>query len=65
MGFGPVIEPPHKEAFLTKSSFESFENGKFNRVPLMMGMTTLETALFSDGELLLFDFECQILTQHF
>lgn len=49
-GFGPIIEPPHEDAFLTQPVFDIFESGKFNKVPVIMGMTNLETALFTDGE---------------
>lgn len=48
-GFGPVIEVPHQDAFITSSAFKIFESGKFNRVPLILGMTTLETITFIDG----------------
>lgn len=49
-GYGPTIEVPHKDAFVTEVPFDSFESGKFHRVPLIIGTTTLETALFSDGK---------------
>lgn len=48
IAFGPTIEPPHEGAVFTESSFDAFKAGRFNRVPLIMGLTSLETAIFSD-----------------
>lgn len=49
-GYGPTVEIPHEDAFVTELPYESLENGNFHRVPLIIGTTTLETALFSDGK---------------
>ncbi|XP_050314656.1 esterase FE4-like isoform X2 [Anthonomus grandis grandis] len=45
--FGPVIEPPTKDAFLTVQSFKAFQSGSFNRVPVMMGVNSQESKFFT------------------
>lgn len=50
-GFGPTLETPHQEAFITKPAFEIMENGEFSRVPLILGMTSLEAITFFDGKI--------------
>ncbi|XP_074039007.1 juvenile hormone esterase [Leptinotarsa decemlineata] len=36
--FAPVVEPAHENAFLTEKMYSAIENGRANRVPLMIGM---------------------------
>ncbi|KAJ8925576.1 hypothetical protein NQ315_009416 [Exocentrus adspersus] len=45
--FTPVIEHDHEDAFITQSSYSLLETGKFARVPLMIGTTSLEFNFFS------------------
>lgn len=45
---GPVIEPAHAEAVITGKSHDLLKNGQFNRVPIMIGHTSLE-AHSNDG----------------
>lgn len=44
--FLPTIEPNHKDAVITEKSFENFANGKFHRVPVLMGYNSLEMLYF-------------------
>ncbi|XP_050306074.1 venom carboxylesterase-6-like [Anthonomus grandis grandis] len=41
--YTPVIEHEHENPFLTKHQYESFENGSFNRVPLLIGFNAEES----------------------
>ncbi|KAL3274579.1 hypothetical protein HHI36_015962 [Cryptolaemus montrouzieri] len=48
LSFAPTLEPPHKDAFITKETFhEMLQTGEFNKVPVMMGLTSDETVFFS------------------
>ncbi|XP_057666850.1 carboxylic ester hydrolase-like [Diorhabda carinulata] len=47
--FAPTIEPHHNGAFITKSVYSSFEKGDFHKVPIMMGINSLETLFFAGG----------------
>lgn len=49
-GYGPTVEVPHEDAFVTELPYDSLEKGNFHKVPLIIGTTTLETALFADGK---------------
>ncbi|RZB40147.1 COesterase domain containing protein [Asbolus verrucosus] len=40
--FGPVIEPKGEEAFLTEKMYELVRDGKYIKVPLMIGFTSEE-----------------------
>ncbi|CAG9863042.1 unnamed protein product [Phyllotreta striolata] len=51
--FAPSIEPEHKGAFLTKTVYETFQRGDFNKMPVLMGVNSLETLFFADGLVLL------------
>ncbi|CAH1954705.1 unnamed protein product [Acanthoscelides obtectus] len=45
--FTPTIEVDHKDAFITDLTYNSLENGNFAKVPIIMGMTSLETVFFA------------------
>lgn len=47
--FTPTIEPEHDGAVLTEKMFGLLESGKFNKVPIMMGFTTLEWGFLKYG----------------
>ncbi|RZC41516.1 COesterase, Abhydrolase 3 and/or Peptidase S9 domain containing protein [Asbolus verrucosus] len=47
--FGPVIEPEHDNAFFTKKSHQLLVEGKFSKVPCIVGFNSLEAAV---------DFDC-------
>lgn len=47
--FTPTIEPYHNGAFITKSVYSSFEKGDFHKVPVMMGINSLETLFFASA----------------
>nr|WCC58183.1 carboxylesterase [Pharsalia antennata] len=49
LAFTPVIECDHKDAFLTESSYSLLENGKFARVPLIIGTTSMEMIFFKEA----------------
>nr|WCC58151.1 carboxylesterase [Pharsalia antennata] len=40
--FAPVIENDHEDAFITERMYGSLEKGNFNKVPLVVGMTSEE-----------------------
>lgn len=40
--FAPVIECDHEDAFVTERMYGSLEKGNFNKVPLVVGMTSEE-----------------------
>ncbi|CAH1119276.1 unnamed protein product [Phaedon cochleariae] len=42
--FGPVIEPYHKDAVVDQENIEVMSTGKFQRVPLLIGMNSNEAA---------------------
>ncbi|XP_056632196.1 juvenile hormone esterase-like [Diorhabda sublineata] len=44
--FGPVIEPPHPTAFLTKRSDELLVIGNFSKVPMLLGFTSNEMMIW-------------------
>lgn len=44
--FGPVIEYKHKGAFISESTYSLLESGSFNRVPILMGVTSDESVFF-------------------
>lgn len=41
--YTPVIEHEHEDAFLTRLQYESFENGDFTRVPVLIGLNAEES----------------------
>ncbi|XP_050314910.1 uncharacterized protein LOC126749251 [Anthonomus grandis grandis] len=41
--YAPVIEVPHEEAFLTEKQWGLFESGRYNKVPIFIGMTSEES----------------------
>lgn len=40
--YSPVLEPDHDDAFITKSMYESFVSGDFNKVTTIIGMNAEE-----------------------
>ncbi|XP_023309806.1 venom carboxylesterase-6-like isoform X2 [Anoplophora glabripennis] len=48
LAFTPVIEYNHKDAFVTESSYSLLEKGKFAKVPLIIGTTSMEFILFKN-----------------
>ncbi|CAG9838800.1 unnamed protein product [Diabrotica balteata] len=56
---GPVIEVPHKTAFLTVKSDKSLLSGEFTRVPLLLGYTSNELSTMAQellsGSVSIFD----------
>ncbi|XP_030754488.1 esterase E4-like [Sitophilus oryzae] len=44
--FTPVVEPDHDGAVLTNYTFSLLEKGKFNKVPVMTGVTSLEMLIY-------------------
>lgn len=44
--FAPVIEPFHSDAFITEKSHQLFAEGKFQRVPVLLGITSMEILYF-------------------
>lgn len=42
MPLGPVIEPESSDAVITGKSYDLQKNGDFNKVPILMGHTSLE-----------------------
>ncbi|KAL3278472.1 hypothetical protein HHI36_013791 [Cryptolaemus montrouzieri] len=40
--FAPVIEPNHNGAFLSKGSYEIIKSGNYQKMPAMLGYTSLE-----------------------
>ncbi|RZB38725.1 COesterase domain containing protein [Asbolus verrucosus] len=43
--YGPVIEPEHDNAFFTKKSHHLLVEGKFSKVPCIVGFNTLEVSV--------------------
>ncbi|XP_050301907.1 venom carboxylesterase-6-like [Anthonomus grandis grandis] len=41
--YAPVIEVPHEEAFLTEKQWGLFESGRYNKVPIFIGMNSEES----------------------
>jgi len=51
--FVPVVEPPKTEgAFLTEEPTKLLEEGRFTKVPMMMGVNDLEGAIAAMGKFL-------------
>ena len=51
--FGPVIEPPGTEgAFLTEEPRKLLKEGRFAKVPMMMGTTDVEGGFLFIGKTL-------------
>ncbi|XP_060531567.1 uncharacterized protein LOC132705150 [Cylas formicarius] len=50
--YAPVVEADHEGAFLTELMYESFENGRFNRVPILMGLVAEESLMNIGNEYL-------------
>ncbi|XP_030749177.1 venom carboxylesterase-6-like isoform X2 [Sitophilus oryzae] len=48
--YAPVIEVSHNDAFLTKPQYGLFENGTFNKVPIIMGMNAEESLALLSGD---------------
>ncbi|XP_050504210.1 esterase FE4-like isoform X2 [Diabrotica virgifera virgifera] len=44
--FTPTIEVDHEEAFITSSPTELIRQQKYTKVPVLMGMTTMEAGIF-------------------
>ncbi|KAJ8958822.1 hypothetical protein NQ318_019583, partial [Aromia moschata] len=45
--FNPVIESNHKDAFISENTYTLLESGRFNRVPVLIGVNSLEAIFFS------------------
>lgn len=48
-----MVEPVHKEAFLTELQYEAVKNGHWNRVPLLIGINSEEQIGWATGKLVL------------
>lgn len=48
--FAPTLEHEHEGAFITESMYESLKNGKFNRVPFVMGVNSEESLGMADSK---------------
>lgn len=46
--YGPVIEPEHDGAFFSQNSDEFLRQGRFHRVPLLMGFNSNEAAVATE-----------------
>ncbi|CAG9856921.1 unnamed protein product [Phyllotreta striolata] len=51
--FSPVIEPPHEGAFFSSYSHQLLSEGKFNRVPVIMGINSNEANVIDDIPLII------------
>lgn len=47
--FGPTIEKPNKDAFLTEHPVDIMLSGNYNKVPIMLGFTSREGMLMEIG----------------
>ncbi|KAG5860162.1 hypothetical protein JTB14_017000 [Gonioctena quinquepunctata] len=47
--FAPVIEVMHEGAMITESMYTSVEQGKFNRIPYLAGITSEEAVRLASG----------------
>ncbi|XP_060530981.1 esterase E4-like [Cylas formicarius] len=51
--YAPVLEVEHESAFITERIYELFENGRFNKVPVIMGINAEESiGLLENGDVL-------------